>query len=287
MRAAGVMIGTIAIVVMAFGAGGHATAQDPNLLLLYDEARFTVVNTGAETISLTGLAFVGRRVGVSVPRFEAASWQAHARSLAPGECVQLIYQSQAGAVRPLECSQLRAWRFTRLSDHHFWALSTDETAQFRVFQGSGLRGACPVGVGQCAVYVDPNPPIVRVSNLILYYTADLMVIFNATANTAPPLEGMALLPSGEDVPLLMEEMPWEPALGGWDGETIGAGQCAVLHSAGALPEHVPMRCEVVAQAGLEMMPWRGSFSVLGSVLGRTSACPAVHPELGTVCIVPQ
>ena len=277
-------LGAVTVALLACAGAEPVAAQEGNLLLSYDEARFSVVNTGDVEVSLLGLAFVSRDAAMRVSRFESVSWEKEARSLAPGECVQLVYGLDREPLRPAGCERLRSWRATRLADQLFWH-SDQADATFNVFQGSALLAVCPSRAGACAFELEARPKVILVSNLLFYYTPDLLVIFNDAANTAPSLEGMVLRTSAEAVAL--HEVDWQVKLAGWDRATLGSAQCLALYRGDAPPELLPVRCEVVAQARVEAALWLGRFEFVGSVLGRAATCPAARGDLASVCMVPQ
>ncbi|GAB4444027.1 MAG: hypothetical protein Kow00120_13630 [Anaerolineae bacterium] len=236
---------------------------------------------------MLGLAFVREGVDHTIARFEALSWFRDTTSLAPHECVQLVYGLERRPLRPARCDHLLSWRATRDSDHLFWRAAPGEVdAAFRVFQGSKRMAECPVRDGECAVSLPLDPPTVLVGNLILFYTRDRLTIFNDAANTEPPLEGLMLTTAG-DPALMLDAVAWEVMFDEWDGAVLGAGQCLVLYQGEAPTDEATMRCQVVAQAGVEDAPWRVPFGVRGSVLGRTGLCPAAREGVSTLCVVPQ
>ncbi len=279
----GVILAAI-LTVVSWGVVGAQTTE--NLLLLYDEARFSIVNVSEEEVSLLGLAFVSGNPPDAVSRFEAYSWTNETTSLGPGECVQLVFGLERGPARPSACNRLLSWRATRQIDFAFWLVGLGEDGSFRVFQGSRLLAECESGVGSCPVDALPDPPTVLVGNLMLYYTPETLVIFNDAANTEPPLKGLVIVPSGGE-PLDLSDVEWETILLSWNSETLASGQCLMIYQ-GDTPSGEPaMRCEVVAHAGLETAFWRSRFEVVGSVLGRTGLCAAARADVASLCVVSQ
>lgn len=117
----------------------------PNVLLIYDDVAFSLVNTSGRRLSLANVTFQsGSR------SFEAVGWANHGR-IPNGNCLRIRDASAGNRNPPGECSDLLSLLLIGQTAM-FWT----ESDTFDVRQGSAVIATCTTDTDRCAIYVPQN-----------------------------------------------------------------------------------------------------------------------------------
>jgi hypothetical protein len=122
--------------------------SDPNVLLIYDDVSFTLVNVSGETLSLKDIKFRS-----SSGKWEAKDWGSRSvYEQLPNKLCLRIRDSGAGNRNPPgDCKSLHALMVTG-GEALFWL----GTSEFEVRQKKDLLATCSTDTDRCAIYVPQN-----------------------------------------------------------------------------------------------------------------------------------
>ncbi len=143
------------LALLALTAGGGmapASSEPPNVLLLYDDDAFLLVNQADRTLNVADLVF--RREGAE---FSAGQWTdgtAPPAALPPRQCFHLWRDTLAVTPgnMPFDrnaCDIRAAWRRTT-QPHWFW-ISDSPDATFDVILSGTVLRTCEIAAGRCEV----------------------------------------------------------------------------------------------------------------------------------------
>jgi hypothetical protein len=116
--------------------------SDPNALLIFDNAAFTLINVSALWLSLDGVQFRS-----SSGNFDASQW-ANANRIPEGNCVRLRDLSAGPRNPPGECENLLSL-FEVGSRAMFWA----NTSSFEIVRNGEVVASCETNSGRCSVHI--------------------------------------------------------------------------------------------------------------------------------------
>lgn len=124
---------------------------DDTILLVYDGDTLVLSNPTDDTVNISGLLFIQRRLSGD-RAFLSDLWSGGSRpvwSLPSGDCFQVWRVEVPERDVPAGCQVRHAWR-SIASQRWFW-LSEDPTATFDVMRGETTLATCRVNIGTCAV----------------------------------------------------------------------------------------------------------------------------------------
>lgn len=117
-------------------------SPSPNVLLIYDNVSFSLVNTSGRRLSLDNVTFQsGSRI------WESLAWANH-RRIPNGNCMRIRDASVSNRNPPGECSELLSLILIGGSAM-FWT----EADTFDVLQGSQVIATCTTDTDRCAIYI--------------------------------------------------------------------------------------------------------------------------------------
>jgi hypothetical protein len=250
------------LILAGLAPGSSSTMVSAEGTLLFDNQRFTLINTGSAPLDIEQLLFVSGEARRPV-RFEAQSWNVPA--LQPGECVQVM-TANASAFLPDTCRRLVRWLLTTRSDVYFWQASATQD-QFRVVAGTTDLITCAIAAGRCVFSLDKVPPV---ESLILMYDAQTLQVINE-APTIAPLSGLTFCDSRSGYlcgMTLQTPSQLEP------------GACAALTTTVNVST---TPCPVTQ--GIARAFWLRPFKVISPVTAHTTLCPAALPGTSRVCVI--
>lgn len=126
-------------------APAATNSPSPNVLLIYDNVSFSLVNTSGRRLSLANVTFQsGSRI------WEALAWANH-RRIPNGNCLRIRDASAGNRNPPGECSELLSLLLIGKTVM-FWT----EADTFDVLQGSTVIATCTTDTDRCAIYVPQN-----------------------------------------------------------------------------------------------------------------------------------
>jgi hypothetical protein len=120
-------------------------ANPPNVLLIYDDVAFTVVNVSGGTLSLEGVRFRS-----DSGRFNAVGW-ANNDSIPNDHCVRLRDAAAGRRNPPGECKTLLSL-LEASGDALFWRGATS----FEVVRRGEVLATCATDTDRCAVYISQD-----------------------------------------------------------------------------------------------------------------------------------
>lgn len=120
----------------------QTNANPPNVLLIYDGAAFTVLNTSGGTLSLQGVRFRS-----SSGNFNSVGW-ANNNRLPDGTCLRLRDAAAGNRQPPRECQNLLSL-LLETGKSLFWLGSSS----FDVVKRGETLATCATDTDRCAVYI--------------------------------------------------------------------------------------------------------------------------------------
>jgi PASTA domain len=271
--------------------------RSPNVLLIYDESSFTVINQTGAALDLTGVTF-NSVDGNSPASFAATRW---AGSLdAGGRCVQVWSIGRSGPQRPPDCSGVQRWLTTNKPAEHFWNGENGAT-QFNVVQGGIERATCdtaPPGSGQkgCGFYMPSNAAAGDVTGYIYFaYVPDRLIVMNQSDDRWMPLAQTTIHNYNPNVSVPGAGLVvGDPALFHnpqtvADVKQLAPGQCLLFTNGSPEANSPPQPCDVIAQLDISptLIFWAAAFEVESISDGQRHKCPAATEGKLTVCVMPR
>jgi hypothetical protein len=140
--------------------------QEANVMLVYSETTITMINLSSEPLILDGMVF-SRTLDNNdqVTTLSFSFWEEIAEGsedvLLPGECYQILHQTNALAGSPPDpmllpnCDSLQGWSIADEEDWLFW-ISGETNEEFQVLQGDRIVHTCSSADDFCKFYL-PQP----------------------------------------------------------------------------------------------------------------------------------
>ncbi len=143
---------TPALTEAAVTPDAEQLSGEGDVMLIYDDSSFTLINRSGDTIDVSGITFVQTKTDGSQLSFRSDQWTNGTRpvwSLTAGDCFQLWQLNQPELPVPEDCVLRHAWRAVA-APRWFW-LSDAAGAAFEVRRDADVLATCPVDAGLCQV----------------------------------------------------------------------------------------------------------------------------------------
>lgn len=143
---------TPALTEAAVTPDAEQLSGEDDVMLIYDDSSFTLINRSADTVDVSGITFVQTKTDGSQLSFRSDQWTNGTRpvwSLTAGDCFQLWQLNQPELPVPEDCTLRHAWRAVA-APRWFW-LSDAAGAAFEVRRDADVLATCPVDAGLCQV----------------------------------------------------------------------------------------------------------------------------------------
>jgi hypothetical protein len=272
---------------------GRGTAVDvtvlrsPNVVLIYDDNNFTMLNITGAPLNLGEIAFnaVG---GTSPASFNATEWGGTMNNT---DCGQL-WSVRARNAKPVgECHSTR-WLATTNAAKHFWTGANGAT-QFNVMQNGVERIVCPVSTsGRCEFYL-PGGAVSDPQTEYIYfaYTTDRLIILNQSQDQWMPLAQLKVY---------NRKLPKTPVTIGDPGlfsgqgimgdvTRLAPGECLYFTNGGPQPDAPPQPCTPIARLDIDPKAifWAQDFDMDSVTDGKRRTCPAPAQGNLVICVMPR
>lgn len=143
---------TPALTEAAVTPDAEQLSGEGDVMLIYDDSSFTLINRSADTVDVSGITFVQTKTDGSQLSFRSDQWTNGTRpvwSLTAGDCFQIWQLNQPELPVPEDCVLRHAWRAVA-APRWFW-LSDAAGAAFEVRRDADVLATCPVDAGLCQV----------------------------------------------------------------------------------------------------------------------------------------
>jgi hypothetical protein len=281
-----------------FGTAVDVTVlRSPNVLLLYDDTSFTLINQTGVVLDLNGLSFNALE-GTPPSSFAAARW---ASGLSEGgRCVQVWSIGRTGPARPPECTAVQRWLTTNKPAEHFWN-GSNGAARFNVVQNGIERIVCetaPPGSGQkrCEFYSPSDTSTGDVTKYVYFaYTSDRLIVLNQSASQWMPLSQMVVYNYNPNLQIPGASLTvGDPSLFGNPTivariERLAPGQCLFFTNSSPDATTPPQPCDVIARLDVNpgLIFWGADFELASAGSDRRHKCPAAVEGRLTICVMPR
>lgn len=264
--------------------------RSPNVILIYDDNDFTLVNQTGGELNLAGLTFSA--LDGNLASFAATRWSG---SLRPGQCTQVWSIGRNGPKGLDECESIQNWLVTTNAGEHFW---TGGATQFSVSQNGVQRVVCPVAnPGRCEFYVSSSATGGDSTPFVYFaYTVDRLAVINTATDQWMGLAGFsvfnfnpALSVQGAGVPL-GDPTLYNPILNPVASVgRLAPGQCVLFTNSSPERSEPPQPCDVIAMLNINpsVIFWAAAFELDSQSDGQRRSCPAATPGRLTVCVMPR
>lgn len=263
--------------------------RSPNVVLLYDDNDFTLVNNTGGDINLTGLVF--NALDGTSATLAGSRWSDFLRA---GQCVQVWSVGRNGPKGLDECPLIQNWLVTTNAGEHFWT-GAGGTTRFNVTQNGVERAQCAVtNPGRCEFYLAAASAGDSTPFVYFAYTADRLAIINRSTDQWMALAGFTLFNNfgatpGAPIPVgdasLYGQSNISPIarLG-----QLAPGQCVLFTSGVIEAAAPPQECTIIAQLAVDpsLIFWGAAFEMQSSD-GERRSCPVATVDKLTVCIMPR
>lgn len=261
--------------------------RSPNVILIYDDNDFTLVNQTGAQLTLAGLSF--NALDGASASLAATRW---ANILRVNQCVQVWSVGRNGSKGMDECDTIQNWLVTTNPGEHFWT-GEGGTTRFNVTQNGVERVSCPVAnPGRCEFYVSGGASADTTQYIYFAYTPEHLAVINQSADQWMSLANFnvfnnygpakhAPVPLG-DPTLYVNKNP--VARFG----LLAPGQCTLFTNSNPEANQPPQPCTVVANLAVDpnLIFWGAAFDMTSSD-GASYSCPAATADKLTICVMPR
>ena len=260
--------------------------RSPNVILIYDDNDFTLVNKTGAALNLAGLNF--NALDGSPASLAATRWS---NSLRDKQCVQVWSISRNGPKGLDDCSAIQNWLVTHNTGEHFWT-GEGGTTHFNVTQNGIERVTCAVAnPGRCEFYVPGAAGGDTTPYIYFVYTPQHLAIINQSTDQWMSLANFNVYNNyaatkGAPVPL------GDKKLYGYVNPVARFGQLApgqcVMFTNDRKDNTPPQPCTIAAWLPIDpkLIFWGASFD-LDSSDGERHSCPAATAGRLTICVMPR
>jgi hypothetical protein len=265
-----------------------------NVLMLYDDNDFTLVNLTGSTLDL---AQVSLQAADGASGVTGLRWMP---ILEAGDCVQIWSIARNNAKDWEQCRSTQ-WLTTNNSAEHFWTEANGVQSFSLVLNGvpqvtcpAALIGAQPA---VCSLYL---PSGVTAATTLEYvyiaYTVGQWALVNRSTDKWLPLNQTRVLNFNPALELpgvsltLDNPQLFAPTVRGFNTLLLAPGQCVLMQDPRfATDQTPPTDCVVVGVLTREPLDvfWQADYRVLHTIVGRERMCPAATRDKLTVCILPR
>lgn len=272
--------------------------RNPNMILIYDDNDFTLVNTTQNIADVTGLRFVAVE-GSNPASFAATRWTSNVSN---GRCLQVWSISRRDPKSHEECESIQNWLTTNDTGEHFWT-QTNAVQQFAVIEDGIERANCGAADSgtqdsplRCSFYLAGASSAENLTPFLYFvYTTDAITIINQTDDQWMPTDRTNIINNNPNiqnpgVSLIMgdPELFQNPDIVA-DISRLAPKQCIMLSSDNPQGVEPAQPCNLIAQRDLSSSVafWLADFEVESATDGQNHTCPAAKENVPTLCIVPQ
>lgn len=263
--------------------------RSPNVILIYDENDFTLVNQTGGELNLAGLTFSA--LDGNSASFAATRWSG---SLRPGQCTQVWSVGRNGPKGLDECESIQNWLVTTNPGEHFW---TGGATQFSVAQNGVQRVICPVAnPGRCEFYVSSSATGGDSTPFVYFaYTVDRLAVINTATDQWMGLAGFSVFNFNPAVSVqgagvaLGDPTLYVPVNPVASVGRLAPGQCVLFTNSSPEQETPPQPCDVIAVLNINpsLIFWAAAFELDSQSDGQRRSCPAATPGRLTLCVMPR
>ncbi|MBZ0298754.1 MAG: PASTA domain-containing protein [Anaerolineae bacterium] len=264
--------------------------RSPNMLLIYDDNDFTLINQTGGSIDLSGISL--RALDGSGASFAASRWGA---TLREDRCAQVWSVNRNGPKGLDECDYIEHWLSTTNGGEHFWTGAGGAT-RFAVLQNGIERVQCPVAnPGHCEFYLPAGSAAGDATEHVYFaYTQDRLAVINNTTDKWMPLQGLRVLNNfapTKGAPVTFADATLygrnlDPVA---NINQLAPGQCILFTNSSPTAETPPQPCDVVARldVGPSVIFWGAAFDVESITDDQPHSCPVATADRLTLCIMPR
>jgi hypothetical protein len=123
--------------------------------LLYDDYSFYILNLDSERIGIRDITFEALNTGGQPAgyHFSGSLWSQFYFYLNSGQCNRIETTPAPAYLRPTQCHGYNATVTPQITNELVFWINRSGVAEFRILWAGEEVGRCPVGAGQCEVYL--------------------------------------------------------------------------------------------------------------------------------------
>lgn len=266
-----------------------------NIIMIYDDNDFTMVNHVGRTLDLTQVTFQSSDGAASLP---ATRWR---NSLATGECVQ-IWSVQRGTAKEWpECSQTHWFSTTIRTNEHFWT-ELNGVSEFSMSVNGEVMKTCPAALFgaepvRCEFYLTTGVGATNsIDFLYINYTIGEFTVTNVSDDRWLTLNDTRFVNYNPAEPVagswftLGSDSIFTPTIMGSDPLLLAPNQCVKIRDPRLADQH-PLTSDCIVIGSAEFTGgdvfWQADFEVYNPNVGIRHTCPAAVRDKDVVCIMPR
>jgi hypothetical protein len=266
-----------------------------NVIMLYDDNDFTLINQVGRTLDLTQIRF---RSADEAASLEATRWRSTVDS---GDCLQ-VWAIARNSPKGIEgCDTIHWFTTTLNTTEHFWT-ELNGVTEFSMTINGETQITCPAALfgaepARCAFFLPGEITAAStVEYLYMAYTIGQFALINRSTDQWLPLNQVRLVnfnPAAEVAGTwltLDSPATFAPTVIGYNTLLLAPQQCVLMRDPRlSRDEPPPQDCIVVGTLSMEPSAvfWQADFGVENTQVGQRRQCPVATRDKLTLCILPR